>query len=99
MRGRWSFDETDWSSISTDAKDLVTKMLIVDPRERITAAQVAKHPWIVSNVTIKGMPEPSARNVRPIAGVQEKLRPLVAERARRKFKAAGKAVMLSNSLH
>ena len=98
MRGRWSFDETDWSSISTDAKDLVTKMLIVDPQERITAAQVVEHPWIVRNVTIKGKPQPTARNVRPIAGLQEKLRPLVAERARRKFKAAGKAVMLSNSL-
>ena len=31
------FDPTDWSSVSKEAKDLVSKMLEKDPEHRITA--------------------------------------------------------------
>jgi calcium-dependent protein kinase len=34
-----------WSHISTDAKDLTKKLLIRDPKERITAAEAMKHRW------------------------------------------------------
>ncbi|XP_073686415.1 ribosomal protein S6 kinase alpha-3 isoform X1 [Garra rufa] len=36
-----------WNSVSIEAKDLVSKMLHVDPHQRLTAAQVLKHPWII----------------------------------------------------
>ena len=31
--------------VSNDAKDLITKLLVVDPRKRITGAQALNHNW------------------------------------------------------
>lgn len=38
----------NWDSVSSSAKDLVLRMLHVDPMQRWTAAQVLTHPWIAS---------------------------------------------------
>jgi serine/threonine protein kinase len=35
-----------WRKVSDGAKDLVTKMLVVDPAERITPEEILVHPWI-----------------------------------------------------
>lgn len=35
-----------WDSVTDLAKDLVKRMLHVDPSQRLSAAQVLKHPWI-----------------------------------------------------
>ncbi|KAK6126533.1 hypothetical protein DH2020_039723 [Rehmannia glutinosa] len=35
-----------WPTISESAKDLVKKMLVRDPRKRLTAHQVLCHPWV-----------------------------------------------------
>ncbi|KAI6688396.1 hypothetical protein NL676_025224 [Syzygium grande] len=35
-----------WPSISSSAKDLITKMLMRDPKKRITAAEALGHPWL-----------------------------------------------------
>ncbi|XP_072320964.1 ribosomal protein S6 kinase alpha-2 [Eucyclogobius newberryi] len=37
----------NWDLVSDTAKDLVTKMLHVDPHQRLTAPQVLRHAWIV----------------------------------------------------
>uniref|UniRef100_A0A8C6UVZ0 Ribosomal protein S6 kinase n=1 Tax=Neogobius melanostomus TaxID=47308 RepID=A0A8C6UVZ0_9GOBI len=37
----------NWDLVSDAAKDLVTKMLHVDPHQRLTAPQVLRHAWIV----------------------------------------------------
>uniref|UniRef100_A0A8C1RFY0 Ribosomal protein S6 kinase n=1 Tax=Cyprinus carpio TaxID=7962 RepID=A0A8C1RFY0_CYPCA len=37
----------NWDAVSDAAKDLVSKMLHVDPHQRLTANQVLKHPWII----------------------------------------------------
>ncbi|TVY78218.1 Serine/threonine-protein kinase ark1 [Lachnellula suecica] len=34
-------------SVSTEARDLITKLLVVDPEKRITLEAVQAHPWIV----------------------------------------------------
>ena len=34
--GNYNMDDPIWGGISTDAKDLVSKLLIVDPSKRIT---------------------------------------------------------------
>lgn len=38
----------NWDSVSQSAKDLVLRMLHVDPMQRWTAAQVLSHSWITS---------------------------------------------------
>ncbi|KAK8946342.1 Calcium-dependent protein kinase 2 [Platanthera zijinensis] len=46
LQGIIDFESAPWPSISSSAKDLVTKMLNLDPKKRITSAQVLEHPWI-----------------------------------------------------
>jgi len=45
--GKYEFDAKYWSHVSENAKDLIRKLLAVDPRLRITADQALRHPWIV----------------------------------------------------
>ncbi|KAG7224147.1 hypothetical protein INR49_019882 [Caranx melampygus] len=45
--GHFSLTGGNWDTVSDVAKDLVSKMLHVDPHQRLTARQVLKHPWIV----------------------------------------------------
>ncbi len=42
----------NWDSVSPSAKDLVLRMLHVDPMQRWTAAQVLSHPWIASRSSL-----------------------------------------------
>ena len=35
-----------WNSISDSAKDLVKKMLTLDPNSRIKVEEALEHPWI-----------------------------------------------------
>lgn len=35
-----------WSAVSDSAKDLISKLLVVDPKKRLTAEQVLEHPWV-----------------------------------------------------
>lgn len=37
---------TTWQQISDEAKDLIEKLLVVDPQQRLTAEQTLNHPWI-----------------------------------------------------
>jgi len=46
MKGRYDFPSPWWDKISKEAKDLVSKLLTVDPAKRFTASQCLKHPWI-----------------------------------------------------
>ncbi|XP_044277259.1 ribosomal protein S6 kinase alpha-2 isoform X2 [Varanus komodoensis] len=46
--GKYALTGGNWDSISEAAKDIVSKMLHVDPHQRLTAAQVLRHPWIVN---------------------------------------------------
>uniref|UniRef100_A0A8D3AD11 Ribosomal protein S6 kinase n=1 Tax=Scophthalmus maximus TaxID=52904 RepID=A0A8D3AD11_SCOMX len=44
--GKFSLTGGYWTSVSAEAKDLVSKMLHVDPHRRLTAGQVLRHPWV-----------------------------------------------------
>ncbi|KFP81409.1 Serine/threonine-protein kinase DCLK3, partial [Apaloderma vittatum] len=44
--GHYEFLSPYWDNISAAAKDLITRLLIVDPQKRYTARQVLQHPWI-----------------------------------------------------
>ncbi|XP_049761250.1 ribosomal protein S6 kinase alpha-2 isoform X3 [Elephas maximus indicus] len=46
--GKYALSGGNWDSISDAAKDVVSKMLHVDPHQRLTVVQVLKHPWIVN---------------------------------------------------
>jgi calcium-dependent protein kinase len=48
------FDYERWKGVSSEAKDLVRKMLAVDCERRITAAEALKHLWFTSKKGSKG---------------------------------------------
>ena len=35
-----------WATISPSAKDLIDRLLVLDPRERLAAADIPLHPWL-----------------------------------------------------
>ncbi|XP_022878058.1 calcium-dependent protein kinase 4 [Olea europaea var. sylvestris] len=49
LKGHIDFDSDPWPLISDSAKDLIRKMLSMQPSERLTAHEVLCHPWISEN--------------------------------------------------
>ena len=47
----YAFDPQYWDQVSDDAKDLIKKMLVVDPDKRLTASQALRHPGSWSATT------------------------------------------------
>jgi len=43
---KFDFDDPAWKNVSDSAKDLITKLLVKNPKERLTAQQCEKHPWL-----------------------------------------------------
>lgn len=50
-KGAYQFTPPYWDGISQSAKDLVSKLLEVNPRKRAGANEVLKHPWLTNNTT------------------------------------------------
>lgn len=42
----YSFPEEQWGEISDLARDLVKRLLVIDPSRRLTARQALQHPWL-----------------------------------------------------
>lgn len=46
LQGNYSFPSPYWDAVSESAKDLITKMLAVNPDERMSASEALRHEWI-----------------------------------------------------
>lgn len=67
-KGIYSLDGKNWNNVSEGAKDLVRRMLTVDPAQRITVDGILQHPWICGEA-------PDTH----LAGAHEDRRKLVSE--------------------
>ena len=47
-KGEYAFPSPYWDGVSDEAKDLVSKVLVVDPAKRYSAQQCLDHPWITN---------------------------------------------------
>ena len=57
--GTFKFLSPYWDPISQDAKDFVSKLLVVDPKKRLTCAEALKHKWLMNEqVNSKNLFEP-----------------------------------------
>ncbi|KAG5542869.1 hypothetical protein RHGRI_015833 [Rhododendron griersonianum] len=64
LKGHIDFESAPWPSISTGAKDLIRKMLTMDPKKRMTAAQAIEDPWLKEGGAASDKPLDSAVLVR-----------------------------------
>ncbi|XP_015492261.1 MAP kinase-interacting serine/threonine-protein kinase 1 isoform X4 [Parus major] len=58
QEGKYEFPDKDWSHISSEAKDLISKLLVCDAKERLSAAQVLQHSWVQGQAPERGLPTP-----------------------------------------
>ena len=78
--GDFEFISPYWDPISPEAKDLVTRLLHIDPKKRLTVSQALAHPWFTATLSAT-----------QLKSAQAKMKSLV----RGKWKAAGVAILMS----
>ncbi|XP_073496148.1 calcium/calmodulin-dependent protein kinase type II subunit delta isoform X11 [Phyllobates terribilis] len=53
--GAYDFPSPEWDTVTPEAKDLINKMLTINPAKRIVASEALKHPWICQRSTVASM--------------------------------------------
>jgi len=48
--GKYEFYDSEWKDISSAAKDLISKLLVVDPAARLTMEGCLGHPWLAAAI-------------------------------------------------
>lgn len=48
-KGIYKLNKEIWEEVSNDAKDLVKKLLEVDPNKRLSATEALNHRWILQD--------------------------------------------------
>lgn len=46
LGGHYEFDAEEWETVSSEAKDLVRRLMTVDPKKRPTIQEALKHCWL-----------------------------------------------------
>ncbi|RLN66317.1 hypothetical protein BBJ29_002593 [Phytophthora kernoviae] len=85
-KGKYYYDSPYWDNVSDDAKEFISKMLVVNPKDRATAAELLQHKWI-TGTDVATVPLTSA------------LTELRRFHARKKFKAAVHSVQATISMN
>lgn len=75
-----------WDEVSLNAKDLVSKLIVLDPHKRLSVQEALLHPWVLGK----------AARFSHMDTTQRKLQEF---NARRKLKAAMKAVVATSRMH
>jgi calcium-dependent protein kinase len=47
VKGQYSLTGSEWSRVSIEAKDLISKLLELDTKKRYSADEALKHPWML----------------------------------------------------
>ena len=47
---KYDFFENEWKNISDDAKDIIRRLLVADPANRMTMPELLEHPWVKASV-------------------------------------------------
>lgn len=91
MTGRYSFSNAKWDDLSNQSKDLISRLLTVDPQQRMTSVQALNHPFFKQDDAHSSDFLQSTTSI-PHIGVMLPL-------ALRRFKIGALAVMAVNRLN
>lgn len=83
--GRYSFEEDYWGDVSTEARDLIRHLLILDAKRRLTVDGALGHAWVRK-----------ATSDLEVRKLQKQLQTFKAFNGRRKLKGAAQAVIAIN---
>lgn len=86
LAGDFTFDDQTWKTISPQPKDLISRLLSVEPYKRPTADELLKHSWVIGDCAKQ---EPMDSEV---------VSRLQSFNARKKFRAAALASVLSSKV-
>lgn len=86
-KGDYEFHEEYWGTVSSEAKDLISSLLTVDPNLRLSADAALENPWIRVDDEVLEQRD-----------LGQTLSALSKYNAKRKFKAAVKTVLAVNKL-
>jgi len=86
-KGEFTFSPKYWKNISSEAKDLISKLLVTNPDKRMTAKAALSHEWITCDDEILQK-----------QNLDINLEELKKFNAKRKLKAAVKAVIMARKL-
>jgi len=86
-KGQYEFHEEYWGQVSSDAKDLISSLLTVNPSRRLSAEDTLRNKWILGDDEF-------------LAGkdLGKNLQEFKRFNAKRKFKGAVKAVIATNKI-
>jgi calcium/calmodulin-dependent protein kinase I len=86
-KGEYTFHDEFWHTVSDSAKDLIRKLLNINPSQRLTAQQALQHQWMTESDDVLASTD---------LGVN--LYELKRYNAKRKFRAAVKTVIATQKL-
>ena len=87
LSGEFEFHSPVWDNVSDEAKDMIRRLLTLDPKKRLTAKEALEHEWMAS--CDKKLAE------RDLSTTKKKIQNY---NARRKFRAAVKAIVMLNRM-
>jgi hypothetical protein len=85
IEGDYSYPSPFWDGVSSEAKDLIDRMLATDPKKRYSCDQILKHPWLTEK-----------NNTAPMPMAQEQLKQW---RARRRWKKGLNAIVAAKKFN
>lgn len=63
----YTFDEEIWKDFSKESKDFIVRIIVPDPKQRMTIEQALDHPWLQSEGLSKKANEKRQVNLQKLA--------------------------------
>ena len=88
IKGKFEFHNNYWCEVSAEAKDFISKLLVVDSQSRMCCDEAHRHPWL-------------QRDAKELAGhdLNNNLAALKKYQNNRKFRAAANAIIAVNRMN
>jgi len=83
---QYEFPAPYWDNVSDEAKDLIHRILVKDPKERLKADEILQHPWMTGEST-------------PQKELDEVANKIKEYNAKTRFRKAGQAIIALTRLN